>query len=182
MTVRQQQLLLDYLGFSPGQIDGVDGVKTQKARENFVGTYGVEVNEANLIGAVSGKLPKQKMQYASFWDEIRYVPRVEWRCPCKRCGGFPAEPQEKLVRFLEDLRIHFGKPVFISSGVRCQAHNDELPGSVWNSRHITGKAVDFCVEGMSATAVKVYCDRKVADGTLRYCYCIDNSFVHADVL
>lgn len=182
MTVRQEQLLLEYLGFSPGQIDGVDGVKTQKARHDFQSVYGVQANQDNLIGAVSGNLEKLKTASGTFWDEIQYVPRVEWKCPCKRCGGFPAEPQERLVRFLENLRIHFGKPVLISSGVRCQAHNDELTGSVWNSRHISGKAVDFCVEGMSATAVKVYCDRKVADGTLRYCYCIDNSFVHADVL
>lgn len=182
MTVRQEQLLLDFLGFSPGQIDGLDGVKTQKARQSFQAVYGVQAEPDNLIGAICGKLDKKRCETDSFWNEIRYVPRAEWKCPCKRCGGFPAEPQEKLVRFLEDLRIHFGKPVFISSGVRCQAHNDELPGSVWNSRHISGKAVDFCVEGMSATAVKIYCDRKVADGTLRYCYCIDNSFVHADVL
>lgn len=181
MTVRQEQLLLDYLGFSPGAIDGMDGEKTRSARARFQSAYGVQVNRDNLIAAVAEILAKPE-KCESFWDKIQYVPRVEWKCPCKRCGGFPAEPQEKLVRFLEDLRIHFEKPVYISSGVRCQAHNDELPGSVWNSRHISGKAVDFCVEGMSATAAKVYCDRKVADGTLRYCYCIDSSFVHADIL
>lgn len=182
MTLRQTQLLLDYLGFSPGQADGLDGVNTQAARQRFALSYGADASAENLIAAVSGALQPVKAPDSDFWADIRYVPRAEWRCPCKRCGGYPAEPQEKLVRFLDELRAHFGKPVYISSGVRCKAHNDELSGSVYNSRHLTGKAVDFCVEGMSATAVKVYCDRKVSDGTLRYCYTIDPSFIHADIL
>lgn len=33
--------------------------------------------------------------------------------------------------------------------VRCQAHNDELPGSVPDSRHVRGRAVDFTLPGFS---------------------------------
>lgn len=168
--------------------DGLDGPGTKEACNQFKAKYGAEPTEDNFIAAICGALGEVVTgnnvggKTGTFWDSIKYVPRVEWRCPCGRCGGFPVEPQERIVSFLEALRVHFNKPVYISSGVRCQTHNDELPGSVWNSRHVSGKAVDFCVEGMSATPVKVYCDRLVAQGVLRYCYCIDNQFVHADIL
>lgn len=35
MTVRQLQLLLSYLDYSPGEIDGVAGEKTKSAMEAF---------------------------------------------------------------------------------------------------------------------------------------------------
>lgn len=180
MTVRQMQLLLLYLDYNPGQPDGVDGPKTQAAAKAFEADYGVEA--AQLPAAVAGAIMPKQRDAADFWAEIRYVPRQEWACPCGKCGGYPAEPAEKLVRILDDLRAHFGRPVIISSGVRCAQHNAELPGSVYNSRHLSGKAVDFCVRGLTAANVKVYCDKLVNQGMLRYCYCIDGSFLHMDVV
>lgn len=35
MTIRQIQLLLDYLGYDPGTIDGADGAKTRAAVKAF---------------------------------------------------------------------------------------------------------------------------------------------------
>lgn len=180
MTVRQMQLLLLYLDYDPGTADGIDGPKTRAAANAFEKDYGTDVTQ--LPAAVAGAISPKEKAPADFWDEIHYVPRAEWACPCGRCGGFPAEPEEKLVRILEELRVHFGKPVIISSGVRCAQHNGELPGSVCNSRHLSGKAVDFCVQGLTAANVKVYCDRLVSQGKLRYCYCIDGSFLHMDVV
>lgn len=180
MTIAQKQHLLAYLSYDPGQCDGIDGPLTRRAVERFREDYGA--GEEAILDAVAGRLEKKEAKADSFWAQIRYVPRAEWRCPCGRCGGYPAEPEEKLVRFLDELRAHFDRPVYISSGVRCEAHNRELPGSVYNSRHLSGKAVDFCVQGSSSTAVKIYCDKLVTSGVLRYCYCIDDSFVHADIL
>ena len=60
------------------------------------------------------------------------------------------EPDELLVRLADKVREHFGAPATVSSGVRCQAHNDELPGSVPNSYHVRGKAMDFCIRGWGA--------------------------------
>lgn len=179
MTIRQMQLLLLYLDYDPGTADGIDGPKTQAAVKSFESDYGADASQ--LPAAVAGAIAPISKGAADFWADIRYVPRKEWACPCTRCGGFPAEPEESLVRILDELREHFGKPVIISSGVRCKAHNAELPGSVYNSRHLSGKAADFCVQGLTAANVKVYCDRLVSQGKLRYCYCIDGSFLHIDV-
>ena len=105
------------------------------------------------------------------------LPKASAGCGTGRCGGFPAEPAEALVRLADRVREHFGAPAVVSSGVRCQAHNDELSGSVKNSRHLQGKAMDFCVRGVSGEALLAY----VKTLPVRYAYRIDNSFVHMDV-
>ena len=58
-------------------------------------------------------------------------------------------PKQRHHRVADRVRAHFGTPATVSSGVRCQAHNDELPGSSKNSYHVKGKAMDFCVRGVS---------------------------------
>ena len=109
---------------------------------------------------------------------VKYFSRSEFRCPCGRCGGFPVEPEERLVRLADMVRQHFDAPATVSSGVRCQAHNDELPGSVKNSYHVRGKAMDFCVRGVSGATLLAYVRQLPG---VHYAYQIDDSFVHMDV-
>lgn len=54
---------------------------------------------------------------------------------------------------LEPIRAHFGAPVVIHSGFRCQALNDATPGSSKVSQHMKGEAADFHVEGRSLEEV-----------------------------
>lgn len=162
LNIKQVQQFLVDLGHQI-EVDGIWGRQSQSA----------------LDAAIA---QNHKQAISDFWADIRHVPRIEWLCPCGRCGGFPVEPNESLVRIAESVREHFNKPMIISSGVRCQAHNDELSGSVSNSRHVQGKAVDFCIKDMPSSIVKVYIDQLVKAGKLRYCYCIDNNFLHMDVL
>lgn len=184
MTLKQKQALLSYLGYYDGPIDGIWGGKSQRATIDFQrdcmdsadGIFGAATQARILEVIVSGMPPKEDPP--DWWQEIRYFRREEFRCPCGRCGGFPAEPEETLVRLAEEVREHFGAPAVISSGVRCQAHNDALPGSVPNSRHLRGKAIDFCIRGVSGTALLKY----VKTLPVRYAYQIDGcDFVHMDV-
>ena len=66
--------------------------------------------------------------------------------PCGRCGGFPVEPQESVVRTVDEIRRRLGIPISIvdggGSGVRCAAHNAEV-GGVANSQHLFGLAADL---------------------------------------
>ena len=184
MTLKQKQALLSYLGYYDGPIDGIWGGKSQRATIDFQrdcmdsadGIFGAATQARILEVIVSGMPPKETPP--DWWREIRHFRREEFRCPCGRCGGFPAEPEETLVRLAEEVREHFGAPAVISSGVRCQAHNDALPGSVPNSRHLTGKAIDFCIRGVSGAALLKY----VKTLPVRYAYQIDGcDFVHMDV-
>ena len=190
MTNRQKQNLLQYLGYYEGRPDGIWGDLSRRATEAFQrdylppasvdGIFGAATEQRILEVIANGEKPvDDKMSAtADWWQGIRYFTRSEFRCPCGRCGGFPVEPEERLVRLADMVRQHFDAPATVSSGVRCQAHNDELPGSVKNSYHLRGKAMDFCVRGVPGAKLLAY----VKTLPVHYAYQIGNSdFVHMDV-
>ncbi len=162
MTAKQKQALLAYLGYYDGPLDGLWGEKSQRATIDFQraymkatevdGIFGAETEKRILEVVGSGEKPVDKIVEngvivdtapSAFWKDIRYFQRSEFRCPCGRCGGFPVEPEEKMVRTVDAIRAKLGKPITINSGVRCQEHNDELPGSAKNSYHLNGMAADL---------------------------------------
>lgn len=151
MTITQKQCLLRYLGYPVGVIDGIDGKKTQAALAQFKAEYGV--GEEGLPGAVAGMVPKLEKPITNvpnatgtFWDDIEFFVRNEFRCPCPRCGGFPVEPDELMVRVVDEIRRRAGVPITIvdsgGSGIRCKEHNAEV-GGVANSEHLYGRAADL---------------------------------------
>ena len=191
MTLKQKQALLAYLGYYDGPLDGVWGEKSQRATIDFQRSYMEQEDVDGIFGAATekrilevvatGEKPKESVQIDTapdWWKDIRYFRREEFRCPCGKCGGFPVEPDEKLVRLADQVREHFGAPATVSSGVRCQTHNDALPGSVPNSYHVRGKAMDFCVRGVTGAKLLAY----VKQLPVHYAYQIKGSdFVHMDV-
>ena len=92
-------------------------------------------------------------------------------------SGFPAEPHRTLVELVDDIRAKAGKPARASSGLRCTVWN-EIQGGVANSRHLSGKALDFSVEGMSGSGLLSLVQ---SDPRTRYAYIIDGGWVHVDV-
>lgn len=183
MTDLQAQYLLLYLGYAPGGADGIWGKNSATACKRFQADYGISASgtldgdtQKKLIQAVAGTAEKKKS--GNFWDDIRYFRRTDpyIACSCGQCGGFPAEPEEKLVRLAERVRAAFDAPVLISSGVRCPAHNAAV-GGVKNSRHLLGKAMDFRVKNVSGEKLLAY----VRTLPIRYAYRIDGSYVHMDV-
>ena len=190
MPLKQKQALLSYLGFYDGPLDGLWGEKSQRATIDFQRYYMAQEDVDGIFGAATEKrileviatgekpIDDKTSAIEDWWKDIRYFRREEFRCPCGRCGGFPVEPDENLVRLADQAREHFGAPVMVSSGVRCQAHNDELDGSAKNSYHLRGKAMDFCVRGVPGATLLAY----VKTLPVHYAYQIGNSdFVHMDV-
>lgn len=55
------------------------------------------------------------------------------------------EPDPKLIEMLQKTREYLGKPIKITSGVRCYAHNIAVGGSA-NSSHLRGYAADIQCE------------------------------------
>lgn len=188
MTTLQVQLLLLYLGYAPGQADGVEGPRTQEAVRLFQQEQGTltpdgvtgEKTQQALRQAVAQGFQRPQAGEEDFWNEIENFEKEEFACKCggKFCHGYPAHPQEALVRAAQKVRDYFGVPVTVSSGLRCPAHNRAV-GGVSNSRHLTGKAVDFCVRGFSAALVLDFVSHLPQ---IRYCYAIDGNFVHMDIL
>lgn len=113
----------------------------------------------------------------NFWQKIKHFEKSEFACKCggRYCNGFPAEPEKRVVEVLETVREYAGKPVIISSGVRCSNHNKNV-GGVGDSYHKTGRAVDFSVVGYSAQAtINIVNTLGLKPIEL---YAIDDSYVH----
>lgn len=192
MTATQKQCLLAYLGYYNGAIDGSIGPQTRAAVQEFQRAEGLTADgspgpltQAALLEAVAGGRCRQTQASGAqtvpeWWADIRYFQRTEAgiACPCGRCGGFPAEPTERLMRLADKVREAAGAPMNPSSTVRCQAHNDELSGSVKNSRHVSGRAMDFCIRGWTSARTLALVRQRPE---VRYAYAIDGSYVHMDV-
>ena len=195
MTIKQKQCLLCYMGtLAPEDIDGLWGGVSAAATEraqNILdipadGVWGPQTDAAIREYIFSGKdiKPEETAPTGDWWDGIRYWTREEFRCRCGEyhtpyCDGFPVEPDRTLVELVDDLRHHFGAPGIRSSGIRCRRHNADQPNSVPNSRHLTGKALDFMIVGVSASALLTAAQ---ADSRCRYAYIIGNGpYVHVDV-
>lgn len=196
MTIKQVQQLLAYLGYDPGAVDGVDGKNTQAAvrafqTQEYLTVDGIagEQTQIRLKDAVwqdrfakdntvpsSGQPPDKT---GTFWDDIKYFTRDEpyIACPCGRCGGFPVEPAEKLMRLADAVREDAGKPMIPTSTVRCDAHNAEV-GGVATSRHRLGHAMDFVIPGMTANQILTIVRRQK---NVVYCYAINGNAVHMDI-
>lgn len=174
MTIQQTQGLLLFLGLYDGAVDGIWGPLSEAASARFRQRYGCAPEEAEIeITAPEGTGPE-----ANWWEQIQHFTRQEFACKCGRyCDGYPAAMDENLIRIADAVRAHFGRPALVSSGLRCKRHNEAV-GGVSNSRHLTGKAMDFYIPGVSAGDLLAYVQQIPG---IRYAYAIDGSCVHMDV-
>lgn len=190
MTIKQKQCLLAYLGYYTGDIDGLWGDMSRQATGAFQRDYQLTVDGVfgdgtakrirEVIASGEAPLVSESDTAGTFWDEIKYFNRSDpgIACPCGRCGGFPVEPVERLMRNADAAREHFGRPAIPSSTVRCAAHNAELPGSAANSLHMRGKAMDFAIQGICSATLLAYVKTLPE---VDEAYAIDNSYVHMGV-
>ena len=197
MTNTQKQCLLAFLGYDTGGIGNGWGEKSRQAVECVQEDLGIPVDgvwgsqtETAVLEAVytydvdapvEQEPDTDDPELAERFRGIRYWSPEEFRCQCygKYCDGFPALPDRTLLELVDDIRDKAGRPGHRSSGLRCQTHNDLQPGSVPDSRHRTGKALDFMIEGLTGAQLLAMAQ---ADPRCRYAYLIGNGpYVHVDV-
>ena len=165
MTIKQVQCLLTFLGYDPGEVDGIPGRNTRRAVLAFQAAEGLAqdsspgpITQAALLEAVTnGRFRAEDAQTpeettGTFWDEIRYFKKPEFACKCgKYCDGYPAEIDMDMVKIADQIRAKIGKPITVNSGLRCKTHNANV-GGVSNSQHLLGKAADLgCPNGCTPT-------------------------------
>lgn len=88
------------------------------------------------------------------------------------CSTTPID--EKLVAYLQRIRTHFGKPVYITA-YRCKTHNAKVPNAAPNSYHIYGMAADFHIDGVKPEEIAKYAESIGIKGIGLY-----DTFVHID--
>jgi hypothetical protein len=165
MTAHQQKCLLSFLGY-----------EGEQATAEFQAHYGLVSD--GIFGPKTREKILQVICQPDGWSGIRHFTRGEFACKCGGiCDGFPAEPEEKLVRIADGIREHFAAPAIVTSGVRCSMHNANV-GGVVGSRHLLGKAMDFRIVGKSAGEILSYVNQLVG---IRYAYAIDAQHVHIDI-
>ena len=102
--------------------------------------------------------------------------KEEFDCQCG-CGNGDIIISENLVFELECVRVHYGKPIRINSGIRCLSHNRKI-GSRDTSSHIKGLAVDISCTDMGTRLELV--KRLLRDGEFKRMG-IHKDFIHVDV-
>lgn len=199
MTNRQRQHLLAYLGyyvmditdkwteecrvacrafqedFQGIKVDGYGGPETDKALRHAV-AYDMFRTTISKTETVDKEIETTE----TWWDDIEFFDRSEFKCKCggKYCNGYPAEPDERMVRIADQLRKNLGVPITIISGLRCKTWN-AIQGGVSNSQHMYGEAADIYAKGVSQSRVEAELDKI---GGVRYHYAITGSSnVHFDV-
>lgn len=83
----------------------------------------------------------------------------EFRC---RDGSDPVFVDSELVRVLQNIRDHFGKPVVITSAYRTAAHNKAVGGAKY-SQHCYGRAADIRVAGVPVETLATYAETLLPD-------------------
>lgn len=82
-----------------------------------------------------------------------------------------------LVKILQSVREHFGKPVNITSGYRTVSYNKTVKGSTNDSKHTFGIAADIKISGVAPKTIAAYIETLIPNsggiGTYK-------TFVHVD--
>lgn len=94
---------------------------------------------------------------------------------CQGSGCCTKTPiDEKLVEYLQKIRDHFGKPVYLTA-YRCPTHNARTPNAATNSFHTYGRAADFHIDGVAPAEIAKYAESIGVKGIGLY-----DTFVHID--
>lgn len=130
----------------------------------FLG-YG-EYNEENIKAFqkaamrpkdVDGKYgPNTDTALRHFYNVKKYTKNFkpqEFKCECggRYCTGYPDYMKPVELVHIQKIRDIYGRPITLTCGLRCRPYNNSLKGSIKNSLHLTGYAIDFYQPGVTDT-------------------------------
>ena len=141
LNVEQRKEYFKALGL--GEYNAENILKLQKKymlrKSDCDGVYGTDTD--NLVR----HLKSVKDNCTNFAPE-------EFRCGCngRHCCGYPTYMKPVELKNIQAIRTHYGKPMVVTCGVRCNAYNREV-GGIPNSEHKKGLAVDYYIKGVTDT-------------------------------
>jgi hypothetical protein len=96
----------------------------------------------------------------------------EFECPCGMCSG---KMNVAFIQKLQQQRDNFGKPMNITSGLRCRSYNKTV-GGVLNSRHLYGEAADTAITSSVDRYNFIKCALKIGFNGIG----VGRTFIHLD--
>lgn len=142
LTVKSQKQIMKDYGFYNGTVDS----EKDAARDAAILKVNKKYLPVRFHKAIYYKETDIVLRNLRRLQEcgVKNFKLEEFKCGCGRkyCSGYPVVLNAQLLINLQTLRDEIG-PMTISSGLRCQKYNDSLDGSISNSKHVQGKAVDF---------------------------------------
>lgn len=100
--------------------------------------------------------PNTDNMLRTVYNTLKYTKNFdpkEFRCECggRYCCGFPSYMKPHELITIQAIRDHWGRPITVTCGMRDPVYNRKLSGSVQNSKHLTGSAIDFYQKGVTDT-------------------------------
>lgn len=100
--------------------------------------------------------PNTDNMLRTVYNTLKYTKNFdpkEFRCECggRYCCGFPSYMKPHELITIQAIRDHWGRPITVTCGMRDKTYNRKLNGSVQNSKHLTGSAIDFYQRGVTDT-------------------------------
>ena len=108
---------------------------------------------------------------------------AEFACPCRGCGG---RPHPRLIEKLSRVRASLGSSIRVTSGVRCQAYQDELarkghPTAKFSS-HVPGNYHPLFGIAADITCAPEFFDRLLELARTEFmCLGIGQGWIHVDL-
>ena len=142
LTVNERKAIFKQLGFGEYNEKSIKAFqkKYMLRKSDYDGVYGP--NTDNTLRTVFYTLKYTK----NFKPE-------EFRCECngKYCCGYPSYMKPAELIHIQAIRDHWKKPITVTCGLRCKTWNSKLGGSIQNSLHMKGQAIDFYQQGVTDT-------------------------------
>ncbi len=142
LTIKNQKTIMKNYGFYDGPINS--------KKDDTYWSAVLKVNKKYLPKDKYGK----KLYYKATDIVLRNLRQLtnanvknfeltEFKCGCggKHCSGYPVVLSKQMLSNLQQVRDKFG-PAQVTCGLRCKKYNASLPGSIPQSYHLRGKAVD----------------------------------------
>lgn len=138
----KRQELFDYLGL--GKVTKTNIKKFQRS---------VFKNTKEHDGIAGPKTDTALMHWYNVFKYTKNFDPKEFKCECgeRYCSGYPDYMKPNELKNIQAIRDHWNRPITITCGLRCKTYNKKLNGSIQNSKHLTGQAIDFYQKGVTDT-------------------------------
>ena len=135
--------LFEYLGL--GKVNKTNIKKFQRS------AFGK--NSSEVDGIFGPKTDTALMHWYNVFKYTKNFDPKEFKCECggRYCTGYPDYMKPNVLKNIQAIRNHWGRPITVTCGLRCKTYNRKLNGSIQNSKHLTGQAIDFYQLGVTDT-------------------------------